>query len=773
MRHVLTALALRCRESGDGLQRRALADGTLTGICTRSAAALLAAAFALSCVSGASAAIPAWTTYHHDGARTGIDPDSTTPLPPARRWQTSPLEGSIWGEPLVYGSTVYVATEANTVYALEASTGAVRWEAHLGTPVPSSELECGDISPTVGITSTPVIDPVTNTLYAVTDSWNGTEASSIHHSLVALDLSTGAMRPGFPVLIDPPLPAGANAAHQLQRAGLALDDGEVVAGYGGNDGDCGTYWGWLVAAPESGIGPEHAFQVEEAAGHHGGAIWGSGNAPAIDSGGYVYAATGNGYSGGHFDDSESVLRLEADMHLVEFWAPSNWLELDESDGDLSSSNPVVLPNGLIFQIGKSGEAVLLRPGSFGGIGGAPAASIPVCGSWGGGIYVPASATSGRLYITCLGSGLHAVEVSELNAPEPKLSEPPEWNVPGQAIGPPIYAGGLVWSTHWNETVEEGGGVLYGIDPRTGAVKFEEPLGGFEHFATPSAGGGRLFVANESEESTSHTIAGRVTAYDIAIPPSPTPTTTSLTASENAARGKPATLTAAVSPVPDGGTVAFTDNGTPIAGCGEVHVSLASSGKAVCQTSFGEVGTVSLVASYSGDAYYAHSSSPPAYVRVTGGPGSAGGLLAGLRESHKRWREGRAEPRISAFLARAHKRRTHPRKRLPVGTTFTFTLTEPAPIAFSFKRFAPGRRVRGHCVALHDVRARARARLEHCSIATTVATLHFTGHRGLNSVRFEGTVSRRKILRPGRYTLVVVATDESAVAQRVSFTIVKR
>ena len=239
-------------------------------------------------------------------------------------------------------------------------------------------------------------------------------------------------------------------------------------------------------------------------------------------GGNVYAATGNGYSGGTFDYSESVLRLEPSLHLVEYWAPAEWLELDEHDGDLGSSNPMVLPNGLVFEIGKSGEGVLLRPGAFGGVGATPAASISVCGSWGGGIYVPASAEAGTLYVSCLGGGLRAVSVRELNAAEPKLSAAPGWSVPSQAIGPPIFAGDLVWATHWNEDVSEGGGVLYGINPTTGHVQFEEPLGAFEHFATPSAGGGRLFVANNAQ----------VTAFGIAIPPAPSATSTLLGSSAN-------------------------------------------------------------------------------------------------------------------------------------------------------------------------------------------------------------------------------------------------
>ena len=70
-------------------------------------------------------------------------------------------------------------------------------------------------------------------------------------------------------------------------------------------------------------------------------------------------------------------------------------------------------------------------------------------------------------MSCLGGGLHAVAVRELNAFEPKLSAAPGWSNPSQAIGPPIFAGNLVWATHWNEHVSEGGGVLYGIDPADG------------------------------------------------------------------------------------------------------------------------------------------------------------------------------------------------------------------------------------------------------------------------------------------------------------------
>ena len=183
-------------------------------------------------------------------------------------------------------------------------------------------------------------------------------------------------------------------------------------------------------------------------------------------------------------------------------------------------------------------------------------------------------------------GLHAVAVSELNASEPKLGVAPGWSNPSQAIGPPIFAGDLVWATHWNENVSEGGGVLYGIDPATGHVQFEESLGAFEHFATPSAGGGRLFVANNDE----------LTAFGIAIPPAPSATSTLLASSANPSYpGTEVGLTASVSPVPDSGSVAFTDGGVPIPGCGAVGVSLASGGAATCAAPFAAAGNHTILA----------------------------------------------------------------------------------------------------------------------------------------------------------------------------------
>lgn len=188
---------------------------------------------------GAPVARADWTTYHADGSLSGVDPSSGSAVPFAPAWTAPNLSGTVWAEPLVYQGLVYVATENNDIYAFNESNGAVAWHVNAGAPVPSSEVPCGDISPTVGITSTPVIDPASGVLYAVADLRAGSSAS---HTLLAYNARTGA--PVFSRSVEPP----SDPLNQLQRESLALDGGRVLVGFGGNDGDCAQYKGFLVSA---------------------------------------------------------------------------------------------------------------------------------------------------------------------------------------------------------------------------------------------------------------------------------------------------------------------------------------------------------------------------------------------------------------------------------------------------------------------------------------------------------------------------------------------
>ena len=99
-----------------------------------------------------------WTTYHGDSLSNGVDASGARLDPPRTAWTSQKLDGDLFGEPLVVGKTVFVATENDTVYALDAASGKEIWSKHVGTPVDASELACGDVDPVVGVTGTPVID---------------------------------------------------------------------------------------------------------------------------------------------------------------------------------------------------------------------------------------------------------------------------------------------------------------------------------------------------------------------------------------------------------------------------------------------------------------------------------------------------------------------------------------------------------------------------------------------------------------------------------------
>jgi outer membrane protein assembly factor BamB len=438
-----------------------------------------------------------WTTYRGDSGRSGVDSSSVGSLPLASAWTSQNLGGDIYGQPLVHDGLVIVATERDQVVALNEATGQVAWQASAGIPVPSSDLTCGDISPWVGITSTPVIDPATNRVYVVADTLQG---GSIQHELYAFDVASGASVPGFPVSVEPP---GDVPKDQLQRTALALVGGRIIVGYGGNDGDCGDYHGWLVSAPEAG-GSQANFEVEPDTSQ--GAIWGSGNGPAVDASGNVWVSTGNGNSGSSYEYQESVLKLDPSMHLLDSWAPSNWQQLDGGDVDLGSSDPVLLPGGLVFQIGKEGVGYLLSASRLGGEGASSAYQATVCsnGSWGGAVYF-----SGIIYVTCA-DGLRALA---LNTSAPSFSPVAAWQVNSAINGPPIVAGGLVWATDWNN------GALYGLNPETGKAAVNRSTPSMEHFTTPSASDGRLFLAT-GQTVEAYTIANPAPAASAPPPPPP-------------------------------------------------------------------------------------------------------------------------------------------------------------------------------------------------------------------------------------------------------------
>jgi len=178
-----------------------------------------------------------WSTYQHDPARSGQDLDQPA-LTSARLDWTAAVDGPVYAQPLVVGARVYVATENNSLYAFDATLGSPAWHQALVGAVPNGSLPCGNISPSVGITSTPVIDTRANVLYAV----GLVTQPSIHHELWAVDLTNnGAVLYHYP--IDPP---GADPTVQGQCGALTLANRLVYVPFGGRYSDCGTYHGYVV-----------------------------------------------------------------------------------------------------------------------------------------------------------------------------------------------------------------------------------------------------------------------------------------------------------------------------------------------------------------------------------------------------------------------------------------------------------------------------------------------------------------------------------------------
>jgi len=420
--------------------------------------------------ANAAAQSGSWTVYHGDAAGSGASGAVTAVDTSSAAWTSPVLDGQLYGEPLVSSGDVFVATENDTVYALSTSTGRVVWSTHIAPPVPASALPCGDISPIVGITGTPVIDPLRNELFVVAD-----ELANGHptHKLVGLDLSSGAIE--LSENVDPP---GANAAAFLQRTGLTLDAHQVVFGMGGNYGDCGTYRGTVVAVKESGATPTY-FTVDAATGESQGAIWMGGAAPAVDRNGNIWVSAGNGSvhsTSQPYDQSDSALELSSSLRLVQFFAPATWAQDNARDLDPSTA-PALLADGQVLLAGKSRLLYLLNGAHLGGIGGQEANLASPCDDdIDGGDAVVGTV----VFLPCL-SGTDAVGVTA-SPPALRLL----WST-SEGGGPPIVAAGLIWTIGQN-------GTLDGLDRSTGAVRQQASIGAVaNHFPTPSVGGGLLLA----------------------------------------------------------------------------------------------------------------------------------------------------------------------------------------------------------------------------------------------------------------------------------------
>lgn len=319
-------------------------------------------------------------SYHADSSRRGQFVAAALSWNRARDLHLDPafhphIAGHVYAEPLYFRDSsgpgmLLVATENDTVYALDASSGTTLWQRTLGRPVRLEELPCGNINP-LGITGTPVIDVARHAVY-LDAMMRDPRSGAPTHELFALALANGSTLPGWPVDVAALLRRQGFAfdpSTQNQRGALIVVGKRVYVPYGGNSNDCGRYHGWVI-----GVSLENPQQfVSWHTRAQGGGIWAPGGIASDGKG--LYFATGNTMGARTWGDGEAVFRLPPSLVFAdastEFFAAKNWRQLNAEDADLGGTAPVLFDAGgrhYALALGKDGNAYLLDRDNLGGFG---------------------------------------------------------------------------------------------------------------------------------------------------------------------------------------------------------------------------------------------------------------------------------------------------------------------------------------------------------------------------------------------------------------------
>jgi len=491
-----------------------------------------------------AAGTPNVTTAGYSNLRDNWDPNepalSTTAVTSSKFGElfSTALNGSIYAQPLVVNGTVIVTTEKASAYGINATTGTIEWKRSFGSPFEAATIGCSDLTPDLGSTATPVVDPSTGTVYLTTRLETGTGGlANAHWYLQAISAATGAEVSGFPVRIagtpsdTPGVPF--NEAYSQNRPGLLLLGGTVYIGFA-SDCDFAPYRGVVVGvstttkkittmwSDESGIGTDQNSQA---------GIWQSGGGLVSDGPNRIVLTTGNGVSPQPAASgsppatlSESVILLDVNANgsltPAQFFAPSDAANLDANDEDFGSGGPIALPPAdfgtsahpdLVVAVGKEGKIFLLdanqmggfkqgpsgsnaaleQLGPFGGVWGHPAAY----GGQGGWVYVLESAGGG--YLRALSYGLNGQGVPRL------VSVGTSTGSFGYTSGSPVVTSNgttpgsaLVWVVYSSGPSGNSAQLrAYGAIPSKGVLPlvWSAPIGVAPKFVTPTAWDGRIFV----------------------------------------------------------------------------------------------------------------------------------------------------------------------------------------------------------------------------------------------------------------------------------------
>jgi len=348
------------------------------------------------------------TTYQNDNYRSGTNTHESiltlgnVNVSQFGRRAVFPVQGFVYAQPLyvpnvniggVLHNVVYIATEHDQVYAFDVNSGQQLWRKNLligsgpllqVSPVSSSDVDCDDLVPEIGITGTPVIDTATNEIFLVAKTKEydlRTHTTTFFQTLYALDIRSGALRtPPHRIFASF---SGSGSGTQTgsltfdprvegQRAALLLQNGQVIVAEASHC-DLGAYHGWLLAFNELVLYPSGIY-VDTPNGREGG-YWGGGSGPAADSSGGIYLTTGNGTYDSNSDYGDSILRLSwstSGFALTDYFTPWDQGNLDYYDIDLGSGGVTLLPDQpgstyphLLVQAGKEGTIDLVNRDNMG------------------------------------------------------------------------------------------------------------------------------------------------------------------------------------------------------------------------------------------------------------------------------------------------------------------------------------------------------------------------------------------------------------------------
>jgi chitodextrinase len=427
-------------------------------------------------------------------------------------------------------NVVFVATESDFVYAFDADASPCQqlWKASMldsahgaaagSTTVPAADTgETGDLVPEIGITSTPVIDPTTNTIYV---SSKTKEPGPVYvHRLHALDLTTGAEKLGAPVTISA---NGFVPLIQLQRPALLLNNGIVYLAFGSH-GDQSNYHGWVMGYDKTLLTQIFAWASTDLSSSTMGGIWGGGSGPAADPGGGVWVETGNGNFDGTINYGDSVVRLGAAGTVADFFTPSYQDTLRANDVDLGSGGVTILPDSagspahphLSIATGKTGVLYLLDQTNLGQFSSSANNDVQEVviqtlntTTFGAGVFGKTVYWNGSVYVAMVGDSLRQYAISQgalsgtANAISTHL-----FAFPGAtpSISANATSGGIVWALDIGGYRPAGPAVLYAFDATNVAtLLYTSPTSGAGvagtavKFSIPTVANGKVYVGGQGQ-----------------------------------------------------------------------------------------------------------------------------------------------------------------------------------------------------------------------------------------------------------------------------------